>query len=560
MIRSGFHPSAARIGLLLASLLCGATAHSESTASGQENNPSARYISRTGAPIANAELPASVAAPEGKLTLYADFSAAEGDGVPVYLVNRTREPVKLDGQDGSLFLKLAHKDESGRWRRAQTHASATCGNSYYPVVLKPGQHFRTKGYRPAHGSPGTVRYQLLKSDCTSNEGPGLWSPADVKAAADDGLDTVAIPCLERVFSSYDGRIPANPEVIETSLAAMVLAREWGDEETYQNVASRLREDLEGKGKLDPARAKPMLARLEKIVGGEPPANGSPDRFHRACMDVIAGKSASSPANPEKLRDMAWFGLGWLRTRDRMTPDHWREIFALIRKNYPTAELMEQARMAGMIRNNPAVHEYFSTAELVTGATSGKPAFSQACMERLADRGAWHELMKIARMQKEPKYFQVMQCFCANDGSGSEFGVGIGRKGLRYVSDPEQIAFWKECLAKDLFGSAMAMHSVCEGMAPPEVDGWLRVSLSENLLRFLKEAESEPWPEEAAGKPYALQCVLELIAHPQRKPDPALKRVVALGELAPPGESAKQNAARKNAAKHAALLLRKSAAE
>ena len=53
-----------------------------------------------------AGLPAHVPAPEGAVSLYADFGAAEGNVVPLYFVNRSERAVVASGR--------------GRRRRAST--------------------------------------------------------------------------------------------------------------------------------------------------------------------------------------------------------------------------------------------------------------------------------------------------------------------------------------------------------------------------------------------------------------------------------------------------------
>src|SRR5262245_50520496 len=53
-----------------------------------------------------AGLPADVIAPEGKLTLYADYTSARDEHVTVYIINRTGRTLDLPNQDGDPYLKL----------------------------------------------------------------------------------------------------------------------------------------------------------------------------------------------------------------------------------------------------------------------------------------------------------------------------------------------------------------------------------------------------------------------------------------------------------------------
>ncbi|MGV3658691.1 MAG: hypothetical protein ACO1TE_00855 [Prosthecobacter sp.] len=62
-------------------------------------------------------------APEGKVTLWADFAGAdEGGHVPLYLVNQTDVPQPFDSQDGDVYIKLEYQDEAGRWRRPRARS------------------------------------------------------------------------------------------------------------------------------------------------------------------------------------------------------------------------------------------------------------------------------------------------------------------------------------------------------------------------------------------------------------------------------------------------------
>jgi hypothetical protein len=68
--------------------------------------------------VPNHALPSSVEAPEGKLTLVADYAAPRTEGILLYLVNRTGRPVSIPHQDGDIYLKLETQSPDGRWQRA----------------------------------------------------------------------------------------------------------------------------------------------------------------------------------------------------------------------------------------------------------------------------------------------------------------------------------------------------------------------------------------------------------------------------------------------------------
>ena len=115
---------------------------------------SAQFRAGADGPIPNVELPTQVIAGEGQLTLFADFANPGKNCFPLYLVNRTDKPVAIPSQDGGLYLKLTYETADGYWQRAQSHTSSDCGNSYFPLILSPGQHFKTLGYQPKTGHIG----------------------------------------------------------------------------------------------------------------------------------------------------------------------------------------------------------------------------------------------------------------------------------------------------------------------------------------------------------------------------------------------------------------------
>ncbi len=95
----------------------------------QETKRFATFHTYVGRPIPNVDLPKQVPAPKGELTLFADYAAADKDGVPLYLINRTDRIASFPAQDGDIYLKLEHRLSDGTWERAQSHAYSNCGNS-----------------------------------------------------------------------------------------------------------------------------------------------------------------------------------------------------------------------------------------------------------------------------------------------------------------------------------------------------------------------------------------------------------------------------------------------
>lgn len=123
----------------------------------------ARFSSRAGNALPISTLPKGIVAPEGLLTLYADYSKTSDNSVQLYLINRTEHRLAFSSQDGDLYTKLEVLSEEGIWERAQTHVGAGCGNSYGHRVLRPDEYFRFSGYSPSEGPVREVRYRLFRS-------------------------------------------------------------------------------------------------------------------------------------------------------------------------------------------------------------------------------------------------------------------------------------------------------------------------------------------------------------------------------------------------------------
>jgi|CXWL01.1.fsa_nt_gi hypothetical protein len=121
------------------------------------------FASRAGEALPISTLPKEIPSPEGQLTLYADYSKSSEKSVQLYLVNRTEHRLAFSSQDGDLYTKLEVLTENGIWERAQTHVSATCGNSYHYRSLKPNEFFRFPGYFPSEGQEREVRYRLFRT-------------------------------------------------------------------------------------------------------------------------------------------------------------------------------------------------------------------------------------------------------------------------------------------------------------------------------------------------------------------------------------------------------------
>lgn len=230
-------------------------------------------------PMEMSFLPKHVVAPEGRLTLFADFGDIRGENIILYLVNRTKAPAQFDWQDGDIYMRLEFKNDKGTWTRAQTHRYSGCGNSYAATpVLAPGRYFKFLGYFPSEGEAKEVRYRryvgnearyrryAVNLDLVSNVGRGRVRPAEVKAAATDAM---AIKAGDFAFVSRiatgELKLPKDKYhhwLSPRQLAVYTLAHERFKKEAVIPVLERLRKDSDRGVALGAAQALYEIRRRE----------------------------------------------------------------------------------------------------------------------------------------------------------------------------------------------------------------------------------------------------------------------------------------------------------
>lgn len=171
------------------------------------------FSSRVTTSHALESLPEQVEAPDGQLSLVADYDDVGGHSIALYLVNRTDTRIGFFAQDSDVYVKLEAWNETGEWERAQVHRSSWCGNSYHVTPgLSPDEFFKFRGYYPQEGERHAVRYRLygrhalvLDDDASgsgnlirpkgekmaihlvSNSGPGWASPQTIAATRTDSM-------------------------------------------------------------------------------------------------------------------------------------------------------------------------------------------------------------------------------------------------------------------------------------------------------------------------------------------------------------------------------------
>ncbi|MFN0126684.1 MAG: hypothetical protein ACKV19_08370 [Verrucomicrobiales bacterium] len=203
-----------------------------------EQNRSALHHSEVGQAEPMAKLPAHAPAPEGKLSLWADFkTAGETLNVPLYVINSTDQPITFVTEGLDLGAKFEFQDGAA-WRRAQAFGLMSwCGDGAIPVSLPAGHFFKLRGYRPVTGRVGTVRYAIRDKSLASNEAPGLVSDHDLRAVAWDPVTENDIPLETRLALHFnpDAPLPARPEAPRLIAAIRALRRYPVNEPALERV-------------------------------------------------------------------------------------------------------------------------------------------------------------------------------------------------------------------------------------------------------------------------------------------------------------------------------------
>lgn len=243
-------------------------------------------------PAANpAKLPNGLSAPDGKLSLIADYGDVKEGRVALYLVNRTGKDVTFEAQDGVLYIKLEAKQKDGSWARAEGHRFSWCGNSYFnSPVLENGKILALRGHFPAEGEAREVRYRLWDKNIVSNVGKGHVDPAEIKACRGDSFaarfgdfETVAAIAEQKIETTKRDHIEVRPYAVgrlarfKHARCVAVLTRLLGDKDaeirknaayvlgTFGELASTAHLTLEKLATSDPdkdvrAAAKEALAK------------------------------------------------------------------------------------------------------------------------------------------------------------------------------------------------------------------------------------------------------------------------------------------------------------
>ncbi|MES2924396.1 MAG: hypothetical protein V4819_22785 [Verrucomicrobiota bacterium] len=494
------------------------------------NNLSAEFPSRAGEPIPNVDLPSQVLAENGQLTLFADFINCSKDGCPLYLVNRTEKDITIPTQDGRLFVKLTCETSSG-WERAQSHYFSDCGNSYYPVALSPGQHFRTVGYLAKSGNLGKVRYQFHAGPgVVSNTGAGYWSEEDRVISNADQLAVSGGRELDLLSAEKIAGDGADPwESVENSIAYLDLVSQWRAQDFLHDQLRKVKESTERLAATDPEKGKRSLAKIEEISKRRPKPAAPADVLRKACIDSIKsnGQGDKSSGSAAGRPWIAWYVLRWLIgveiSEKTLFIPAWKDAFNLAVERLPLAGWREKSAIAELFQNSPLMAEHVRTEVLVTNAKSEAYWLSEACIAQLAYRRAYQKMAGIGLGADPALRLRILARFCVEPGA-----TDIPRRLRSSIYDPTEKKFWESCVQADPWGSTFVMNSATGFNERLYLEPWLSLLLRDALIELIGAAEKGPFPAMSLEQLAGVRAYMKIMMRDPGAPSIALlKRVVQL---------------------------------
>jgi hypothetical protein len=475
--------------------------------------PGADFHAGVGKSVPNVELPAHVVAAENMLTFYADFEKAGPNGIPLYLVNRTGRPMNLDAQDGDPYLKLEYRDDQGRWIRAQPHLSSWCGNSYYPVTLASGQHFRFHGYHAREGAPATVRYRSDRNpELVSNVGAGRVDPVDLAAAAVDDMSAASIPYALREVIDTKYRISKDNSP-ESFAAALRLLSRYHDSAYYRREAKRYLESLDQK--------LPEVATIQSLLENKWPVE--PDRMGllKHVHAVVSGRSTDASKGD---RAMALKVIRDLLMDERKKADpEWngvvRQVFGSIGESITQWNGHEADAAADVLAVSKATDEFVETEKLRAWLDHGNVKVVEVSANALSRRGDWLFLADKGFQLVPEAQIPILKALAS--------GLDPHARSSRNPDGAREVEFWKHCATAQPVKTVQALQYIgLSGMGRHSFNMVLHAPLRAYLEKEADLAEKEAQVAASEEHGYPVAQVLQFVGAWQRKEDiPLFRRLL-----------------------------------
>lgn len=410
-------------------------------------NPSANFSSSVGSSEPVVNLPDRVPAPEGKVTLWADFDHADEKGVPLYLVNQTNLPCSFDTQDNDLYIKLHFKDDDDKWQLAQGHISSWCGNSYIGVSLSPRHYFSFRGYKPASGKKRIVRYE--NDSVCSNEGSGFVSEDDlhILKLSDKLADKLPF-CLSRfVETSNEATLADNFSLNDRADAVRLL--EWYPR-TEKIAASIAGLRLKATD-LPASKARDALLSAISHYFSTPASQGekySKEELLTACLLRISNEADADGAISDSdawglLSCLLYEGILDLPDVSARGPAPWKKTIpgalAIIKEADGQGI---RARAATMVLSTGwIVDSFVKNEEAEAWLVSPSKSLRELGAQTLARRSLFDKMVEIAWKRPGPEQIMILKylAYPVHNLTGQQDGA----RQVNYEGN--EVNFWEHCI-------------------------------------------------------------------------------------------------------------------
>ena len=444
------------------------------------NNPSAYFASALKDRFAIADLPAAVLAPEGQLTLWADFAHPDAQGVPLYLVNRTGAAQEFFTQDGDPYIMLEYQDASGAWKRAQAHLSSWCGNSYGKVSLPPRQYFLFHGYHVAQGKACKIRYACLDSTKIhpSQEAQGFISEADLAVAAMDSiaaheapqsiLGLLALPLREELWTGATAPPELKPGARRTELRPQqplprrveaVRALAWMEKnEPAIMLVHALQKKIQAAPATDTTRE--ALQAIDDVLAHAWQAPIAPNYLLHLSLARVKGGANLNQAVMLPSAELAWGVLGDVMD-GRETPvegesakaEAWKPVIAAAVGRVLRGEDEDRVEM-GVLSSKWLLDSFVTHAELEDWLKSSNEKLQLLAAATLAQRSSYERLAELALASHLSPVVEVeVLVYLAYSGAEKREERKVS---ARQPSGAKEVEFWTRCMQAHPLEAANAL--------------------------------------------------------------------------------------------------------
>lgn len=432
---------------------------------------------RTGArdPLPNVNLPSSISAADGVLTLQADFAQAKDGKVPLYLVNRTAEKVIFSTQDYDIFLKLERKTPDGRWERVQSHQYSWCGNSYISIELAAGHHFAFAGYMPMNGIKAQVRYRSYGSvPFVSNEGEGFFLEQDRITASLDQMALKELPESLRFYFNYNPAFPSLPGPAFTEEKFLSALRLLSTYRESPYARQRIKAFLTSELKQDENTPK-LVAAINEILAREWPAEPAHEALLKAAL-------AELPEHPIP----AWSVLTEFM-QNNLSPNTGaqsplgKQVAEELKKASQRDNAEEMQALAKLIGSPRFAGEYLDDAFLESWLRSPHDVLVRECANALCHRLRFDRLAKIGLELQPSAQLIILRALATSGSSENE---------TPRMRDPDSDAerdFWIKCATEEPLKAVSALYYT--GMSGDL--NRFNLTLHEPLKQFLISEANSP---------------------------------------------------------------------